>query len=160
MGCDDMKYDYHTNTFEGTADAWAKAKGVYSRCIDFKNKGLDHYPLLGQLFQAVAQTSSARRVRAADVDSSARQVNAADVDEQGSDPKGKQPTRSDTHPSSGTKRKAVSQKTVESDDRFSLERATNVLASLDFDNETMFMGLTKLENDAKRQIFLALDPDK
>ena len=28
MGCDDMKYDYRTNTFEGTADAWAKAKGA------------------------------------------------------------------------------------------------------------------------------------
>lgn len=151
IGCDYISYDARTNSFKGSKDAWARAKRVHSRCIDFKCKGLKHYRLLGQLFQAAAQTPSARQVNAANVDQ----------DEQGSDPKGKRPARSDTNPSSsGTKRKAVSQKTVESDDLYSLARATNVLESLHFDNDTLFMSLTRLEDDAKRQIFMALREDK
>nr|POF25801.1 hypothetical protein CFP56_66624 [Quercus suber] len=129
----EMEWGPDTNTVIGSDEAWSDAM---------------------KLFHTVAQTSSAQH------------VSADDVDEQGSNPKGKQPAHSGT--STGKKRKAgslatESRKTVESaqvPDPYSMAKAMEILNSMsDFNNETFYKALIKLEKFEWRQVFINLNQD-
>uniref|UniRef100_A0A7N2N5P6 Uncharacterized protein n=1 Tax=Quercus lobata TaxID=97700 RepID=A0A7N2N5P6_QUELO len=88
-----MIYNLGNNTVTGSKEAWKEAMRLNPACRGFLNKGLDNYELLHQLF---VETSFAQI-------SSVQHVSVVDVDE---DPKGKQPTHSET--SSEKKRKSMS----------------------------------------------------
>ncbi|XP_030949251.1 phytochrome B-like isoform X2 [Quercus lobata] len=108
-----------------------------SKYNDFRKKGLDHYGLLRQLLPTVAQTSSAQH------------VSAVDVDEQGSNPKRKRLSHTDT--SSVKKRKAVS-----------FAKGHKILVSMSdkLDNETLFEATEKLVKAEWREAFVNFTSDR
>ncbi|KAK7840165.1 uncharacterized protein LOC111999922 isoform X3 [Quercus suber] len=152
IGMPGMGWDPNTNTVTGSDEAWLNATKSKSNYNGFRNKGLDHYGLLRQLFLTVAQTCSA-------------QHSADDVDEQSSNPKGKQPAHTDA--SSRKKRKTVSfapesKKTVDSAPvhDYSMAWATKILISMSgLDKETKFEALEQLRDFDWRQAFIAMDQD-
>nr|POE63965.1 l10-interacting myb domain-containing protein [Quercus suber] len=155
LGRPDMKYDTNTNTFTGSDMAWSNAIKVHSRCVDFRKKGMAYYPLLKELFLRGAPASSSQ------------QVGATYVDKQKNISKDKQATYSDT--STGKKRKAESSlyrvagslKTIQSDDRYSMDKAMKIMSSFpDLDINTELNALEKLEKLEKRIVFIDLPREK
>ncbi|KAK9989536.1 hypothetical protein SO802_029775 [Lithocarpus litseifolius] len=51
-----MGWDYVTITVTGSDEAWAQATVANLKCKEFRKKRLDHYNLLGQLFNAGTAT--------------------------------------------------------------------------------------------------------
>ena len=125
---------------------------MHSRCVDFRRKGLANYALLGQLFHLVPKTSSAQR------------ASVTYVDKQGSNPEETQLTYTTT--STERKRKleslyraSGSGKTIDSADRYSMDKVTKRVLSVDVDDETRFKALDKLEKVETRQVFMNLTAD-
>lgn len=51
-----MGWDSHTNIVIGSEEVWTNAIAPNPKCKEFRKKGLDHYDLLGQLFNKSTAT--------------------------------------------------------------------------------------------------------
>ncbi|KAK9992749.1 hypothetical protein SO802_022452 [Lithocarpus litseifolius] len=135
---EEMRWDRNINTFTGSDKVWSDAVSLNLRCKEFRNTELEHYEMLGQIFQTDKATGFLAQPDSPD-DDDVVEISPSNMG-QGSNPKGKQPVYSNTSPGGGgEKRKATdsimevemsrkiqsekdgdSRKTIESDDPFSM----------------------------------------